>query len=363
MRGSVKVLYCIQVARMIDLRAGMELLTRSRPAGLRHKTRVLSQGSPILPPLRLDWPGPGQQGPAPAAISIGGWTTSGTEVAIYEQGVLGVTWTIDFSGTVDELVDFAAMLYDNETLRGASREVAGDILASLEGAALRGGVEEDLEDYVLFELPTVEPEAMQFVDQRRSDLARVLRAERRALSEQEIADAVAECVSYTPQDLCVVDWLGAVLLGTDTEDERQILELATVQLLALRILDRKLARSTQEAYALLLKPRPFAHVFGPARRDLARVAVMQTDDALIHEAIDNALKVIGDDYLARLFATAGRRFRFGVWDAAIERKLEVLGSVYERLSDQASHRRSELLEWIIILLIAAEIGMTLAKVA
>jgi hypothetical protein len=352
LNGTVQILYCIQVARSIDLKAAAVLLNRSRTVGLHHKTRILSHESPIQPPLRVDWPS------API-VEVGGVKTTDPDVAIYEQGILGITWSLDFEGTVDELVDLSAMLYINAPLSSASREVAEAVLRALEGAAARPELDRDIEDYVIFQLEKPGGEASEFIEANREDLARVLRAERRTLSAQEVSDALSERVSYTPHDACLVDWLGAVLIGNDTDDERMVLELATVQLLALRYLDRKLATSTEEAYELLLKPRYLLDVLGPARRDLARIAVMQTDDALIHEAIDNAIKVIGDDYLARLFATAGKRFRFSLWDSDIERKLDVLSSVYERLSDQASHKRAELLEWIIILLIAFEIGMAL----
>lgn len=70
---------------------------------------------------------------------------------------------------------------------------------------------------------------------------------------------------------------------------------------------------------------------------------MQADGAVLHEGIDNALKLLGDDYLARLYRTAADRFHFNDWDASIERKLGFLRQVYESLAGLAAHRRSEVL--------------------
>ena len=69
----------------------------------------------------------------------------------------------------------------------------------------------------------------------------------------------------------------------------------------------------------------------------------------------NRARTTRDDYLARLYRTAGDRLHFNDWDASIQRKLDVLWNVYQGLADQAANRRSEVLEWIIIGLIAADI--------
>jgi uncharacterized Rmd1/YagE family protein len=82
---------------------------------------------------------------------------------------------------------------------------------------------------------------------------------------------------------------------------------------------------------------------------------MQADGAVLFEGTDNALKLVSDDYLARVYRTVAERFHFNDWDSAIARKLGVLRDIYQGLTDRASHRRSDVLEWIIILLIAVEI--------
>jgi uncharacterized Rmd1/YagE family protein len=43
------------------------------------------------------------------------------------------------------------------------------------------------------------------------------------------------------------------------------------------------------------------------------------------------------------------------WDASITRKLQTLDGIYEKVSDRAAARRMEVLEWIIIVLIAISI--------
>jgi uncharacterized Rmd1/YagE family protein len=85
----------------------------------------------------------------------------------------------------------------------------------------------------------------------------------------------------------------------------------------------------------------------------------QTDSAVLFEGVTNALKLVGDQYLARLYRLASRRMRLPDWYESITRKLGTVESIYEKLSDQASALRLEALEWIIIVLIAASILLAL----
>ena len=73
--------------------------------------------------------------------------------------------------------------------------------------------------------------------------------------------------------------------------------------------------------------------------------------------MNNTLKLLGDQYLARVYRLVNKRFHLEDWDASILRKLQTLESIYEKISDQAVNRRMEILEWVIIILIAAEIAI------
>jgi uncharacterized Rmd1/YagE family protein len=89
------------------------------------------------------------------------------------------------------------------------------------------------------------------------------------------------------------------------------------------------------------------------------VAALQMDAAILYEEINNALKLLGDQFLARLYRAASRRMHLDEWERATLRKLETLESIYGKLADAQAHRRAELLEWIIIALISAEIVFSL----
>ena len=78
----------------------------------------------------------------------------------------------------------------------------------------------------------------------------------------------------------------------------------------------------------------------------------QVEATGLFERTGNVLKLVGDQYLARMYRVASERFHLPQWDAAIERKLKVLDGIYEKLASRAASRRFEVLEVVIIVLIA-----------
>jgi len=346
LQGTCRALYCLDIARSIDLRLAEASLTSSRRTTFHHKSR-LPEGA-LSPPLRLSW----ATAPRPVGRHV---TDTEVEIALYDLGALCITWTLSFDEPLEDLVELSALLYSHTDLIAGSRVLAGEVTTALGPALGSPALANHIEDYVVLQVAPVAQGPAALLESSGPSLARILRAEERALSSQEIEDALAHPVSYGSGDVCLVDWLAAFLMGDDTEDERRLLELATVELLELRLLDSQLERQIEEAYDVLASPRGLLGAFTVQRRELEHVARMQADDALLHEGIDNALKTFGDDYLARLYRTSAERFHFEDWDLAIQRKLGVLRTVYQSMADLTAHRRSELLEWIIIVLIAVEI--------
>lgn len=351
LKGTCRVLYCLDVARGIDLQRAQESLAAARRTVFHHKSRV-PEGAGLSPPLRLSWPA--------GAQCVGKFcSTEDVEVALYDLGALCITWDLPFEASPEELVELSALLYDHGELIARSRRLGREVTANLTSTLDRPTDSDRIEDYVVFEVEPLDIEPLALLSSSRNSLARILRAESRELSDQEVDDALANPVSYGREDVCLVDWLAAFLMGRDMEDERHVLELATVELLELRNLDAHLETQIEEAYELFTHRPTRLAALAVRRRELEHVALAQADDALLHEGIDNALKVFGDDYLARLYRTAAERFHFDDYDRAIQRKLGVLQSVYQSFSELASHHRSEILEWIIIALFVVDIVLYL----
>src|SRR5262249_32952170 len=139
-------------------------------------------------------------------------------------------------------------------------------------------------------------------------------------------------------------------------------EFANLQLLELRHIDERLDQSLAAAYRLihpLTRGRlPFWRMYGRPLRVLGELKVEAND---LFERTGNALKLIGDPYVARLYRLLAARFHLETWEESIQRKLEVAEGVYQVVSDQAASFRMELLEIIVVLLILFEVIMAFVR--
>jgi len=347
-RGNGHLLLAFDLGFEIDLTRAAEKVLAHPSRKLRHK-RGRTPGRRFFGgPLRLVQTGPRLDVPW-------GRTEEAVELSLYSFGALSVTYTFMIGGDLADLVTTSDYLYDDEILLADARVRAAELLDTLGDTVSKPGLSEIVEDYILYHLhPDGITPSVLLEDQRRLT-ARILRAEQGILSESEIQNALSTALSYGPNEVAIVDWLAAILLGSDMDDEKNMLELANVELMELRFLDSMLEEGVDHAYELLERSRRARWAFALRSRELERLGRMQADSTILLEGSDNALKLVGEDYLARFYTQVGEKLHFAGWEASIDRKLRILESIYSQLSDVAAHRRSEALEWIIVLLIAVDI--------
>jgi hypothetical protein len=348
-RGTARVLLALDLGQEIDLARAAERLGVARPAeAFRHKRGSPEDLAELRLPLRF------RRTIAPLALSELVCARE-LEIALHSFGAVSCAYLLPLELPLARLVEVSVLLYDNAELLRAARAEAEELLARLGDAVREPFVAPAIEDYVVYELAPLGTSLDVLEGEQRELLARILRAEEGPLSLHEVENALEGRIAYRPAELVLVDWFGALLIGDDMEDERRVLELTTVELVELRFLDGRLERRLEEAYGLLARAHRPLFGLSPRTREVERLARFQADSAVLHENFDNALKLLGDDYLARLYELCSERFHFGAWDTAIERKLATLESIYSKISDRAARRRAELLEWIIILLFVADI--------
>ena len=295
------------------------------------------------------------------SFALGRFATRPTlDLMIYDFGAVSVIYTLAIAGPFDDLLALSDDLYDNEALLADSRLRIEQLIQTIGDAANQAHRSPVVEDYVVFHVESfAEPVDLGGLCNAHARLiAQILRAERRQLSDQEVEDALAMRLSYSANDLTLVDWNAALVVDSEGDDVRALLEFANVELLEMRYVDQKLDRALDQAYSTLSR-RTWspAGLLGAYGADLRGLAELQVDNALLFEGVNNTLKLVGDQYLARVYRMVNRRFHLDEWDASILRKLETLESIYEKISDQASSRRMEILEWVIILLIAFSIAL------
>ena len=183
--------------------------------------------------------------------------------------------------------------------------------------------------------------------------AGVVLLEEEALAASEIAEALRLNLSYSPQDLFVPEWSAAVLVDRECEETLQMVEFANMQLLEYRHIDRgldnRLARAYKLIHPLTRSWLPFWRMHGRQLRDLGELRIEMHD---MFERTGNVLKLVGDQYLARCYKLLATRFHLAEWEKNIGDALEVVQGTYQVLSDQSASLRIELLEAVVIFLIA-----------
>ena len=351
-RGTCWVMFAHDIGMSIDLNEAQRRITDStHRQTIRHKRRAPQYFEFDPPPLRVT------QGGEP--LVIGDCRTSDTvEILIFDFGAVSVTYKIALAGPMASLRGLADELYGNAVMTEDARRRVGQLLEVIRPAVNRPFVSEIVEDYVIYQIEACSPEISvgQVVGEYGQLLAQVLRAESSALSEDESKDALVCRTSFGRSDLVIIDWNAAIMFDTESEDVRAVLEYANVELLEMRYLDDKLDRALDESYVSLIKGgwQGSARWSMPAKQ-MRRVAQLQVDSAVLFEGVNNALKLLGDQYLARVYRSASQRLHLGEWDASIIRKLQTLESIYQKMTDRHAQRRMEVLEWIIIILIAISI--------
>ncbi|MGH7528966.1 MAG: hypothetical protein ACREMN_01145 [Gemmatimonadales bacterium] len=353
-RGTCYSLFAYEVAQAIDLdAAGRRLLAEAERQTVKQKRRAPAYFEYRPAPLRV---------PRPAdPLAVGAYRTApGVEVVLYDFGAVSVSYPTPIEGALTGLPALADELWGNERLLADSRRHVEQLLHTIGDAAVRPQIGGDVEDYALFHIEafTAPCDASTLWTAHADVVARVLRAALHPLSQQEVADATALRLSFGPNDAAIIDTDATVLFDPEGEDVRAVLEFANTQLLEMRSLDQQLDDALERAYETLFGRGRFARL-GGGGPDLQRLAALQLDAAILFEQVTNALKLVGDQYLARVYALASRRFRLAQWDASISRKLQTIDGIYGKMADRAATRRMEMLEWIIIVLIALSILLSL----
>jgi hypothetical protein len=350
--GICYALFAYDVALSINLdEAERQMSTSTQRDSLKHKHPAPAYFEYRPAPVRVT------QSAEP--LSLGSYRSStGVDLVLYDFGAVLVIYRIPLAGPFPDLVALSEELYDNALLLQDSRRRVEQLLTVIHSAVTKSEITDLVEDYVIFQIedlvaPYTSAELCATYSQ---EIARLLRAERQTLSGQEVAEALSLRLSFGSEDVIIVDWHAALLIDRAGDDVRSVLEFANVELLEMRYLDQRLDDALERSYETLSKRLwgPL-RVFGSYHADLRRVAQLQVDNAILFEGVNNALKLLGDQYLARVYRLVSQRFHLAEWDASILRKLQTLESIYEKMADQATNYRLEALEWIIIILIAISI--------
>ncbi|TVQ61339.1 MAG: hypothetical protein EA378_08990 [Phycisphaerales bacterium] len=350
--GHVLVLFAFDVGFQVDLDAAGRAVQESRRLEVvraRRPAPVWFDYSPA--PLRFQSQGP--------SVSVGeSRAEEAVDVLLYDFGAVLLTYRLPLPATIGELPALSARLSADRGLVADARTRVERIMAAIGPAIERPRLHEAVEDYVIFAVTDwpegQTPESLAVA--HASTLTSAIEGETIELAPEQQDRLMQSRIAYAPTDVAVIDWNAAVLFDREPEDVVAVLQHANVELLELRVLDDELDAILDHADETLnaIIGRRIWPALGSGRL-LARFAGVQTDAAVMFEGVNNAIKLVGNQYLARLYRLAAQRLDLQAWQTSVQRKLEAADNLYDKMSDTTSVRRLETLEWVIIILIAISI--------
>jgi len=349
--GHLTAFFLFDVAEAADLAA-----VRARVGAAGQSARFAPR-SAIPAYVRYQQPPVQIEGDALGLSAPEGWST---RLKVYDYGVVSLALTRPFAGTWDEFLALSQSL-----MATAALDPHVDAMCRRAADALRPALQEPRdtflsEDYFVFGVTEAEgaPTADALLASHGDVIARLLRGEAEPLSPQERDEVLRHRLSYLASDLVVPSWNGAFVYDSEAglAGALEILEFANSQLLQFRYYDQRLDGDLKRIYARLQSPRWYEPWIGrrytAAARELHQVFIDVND---LTDRTENALKLVGDVYAARLLGLATARLGLAAWKDAVKDKLKTLDDIYRFAVDQTSMDRGEVLEASIVLILVFEL--------
>ena len=348
--GQVTAFFLYDVAEVIDLHMVATLVGPTARVRLTPKTTTPPYVEYQQPPLALDG----------NAIGVPERLGFRVRFKLFDYGVISVALTRPLSGSWADLVDRSLAWQDDPQLNATCESLCRDLVTRLRAAMTLPQDEFVSEDYLVFSVTDLEdrPSSEALLERHGDDITRILRGEREPLSRQEREEVLRSRISYLQSDLLVPTWNSAFVYDTESgvHAALEVLEFANSQLLEFRYYDNLLDRELAKIYARLQKPGWFKG-WGGRRytRAAQQVHALFIDVNELTDRAENALKVAGDIYTARVLTLAGARLGLDHWKNNVREKLKTLDDIYRFAVEQTAMARGEVLELMIVLILVFEL--------
>lgn len=329
----------------------------SEKHSLPRKARTPSSIAYHPAPLRAKQP------PITLMLAGMGLVSAEMDVTLFDFGAVSAGIHIPIRLSAESLRVLAGSLCDpSEQVEQVQRAVQ-PLFHALQPAIHRPVWSPIAEEYFVFQLDPIPGKSpVDLLEEDGAWVAGIVRLESEPLSAGETAEALRLRLGYLPNDLFVPDWAAALIIDQDCEELLEVVAFSNVQLLEFRHIDARLDSRLQQTYGLIHElARSWLPFWRTHTRTVRAVGELKVEVNVMLERSSNALKLVGDPYLARAFHLLATRLHLDEWGANIRAALAVLEGTYQVLSNQTAIYRAEVLEIAIVTLILFEIVMTFVR--
>lgn len=354
--GSVRLLFLFDLAEEIDLAAataGRGGAEARRKLGPLHAPRYVGLERP---PLLL----------ATGEATLANSRRADVQVKAFPHGVLSVS--LHFAAAADwrELTQQTSLLLEDREVAELARTRAAEMADRL-GAAVRERYDTWLsEEYLVAEIHSArrEPEGVltgeRLVALHSDPITQLVRGENTPLAASEQQEVLAATLSCYPADVMVVGWAAALVYDPSDgrEDTLQLLEYANYQLLEFRHYDERLKQVLAELYTLTKQKLPLWQRWWKrwtAVRQVERLNGLRLEIRELADRSDDSLRLLGDMFHNRAYRMIAERIGLNDYRALVEEKLKTAEDLYEFLVDQINHRRTLILEVMVVVILIIEL--------
>jgi hypothetical protein len=284
---------------------------------------------------------------------------------LFHHGAISISVRVPVArgSSIEELIPVADELYDSKALDALALEEVGKLRKTLASTFEDAHLWDQNEGYTVIFVRAIDGGLTAEQVLASPGLARLLLGEvkERELSAGEEREVLEHHYSYTPQDLAIVEWNAAfVYEPSGSTDIVDLLEIANAQLLELRYYDHVLDVELQRIYDVVGE-KPGSLLFSPYKRALRSQMQTLIELSEFLERVENALKIVGDVYLARVYEAGLQQLRISRWSEQVSRKHRLLMQTYGLLKGEVDQGRALTLEGLVVLLILIEIVMALFR--
>jgi hypothetical protein len=342
--------YLFDVADAIDLPRVRQLVDSTVPTRLSTRPSTPTYLQYQQPPLTFDG----------AALGPAGIEGVRARAKAFDYGVLSIALTRDLPDSWEALLAAAIEWQDNASLAGAAEQLCRQLLGRIGEATEHARANFLTEDYLVFAVlvDPASPTSDELLARHGDQIAQLLRGERESLSAQEREEVLRHRISYYQSDLVIPTWNAAFVYDTPAgaSGVLEILEFTNSQLLEFRYYDQLLDAELTRIYTGFQR-----HTWWPAAigrrytRAIREVHALFIDVNELTDRAENALKIAGDVYAARVFGTTAARLGLDQWKANVREKLKTVDDIYRFAVERTAIARGEFLELTIVILILLEI--------
>jgi len=349
--ATITAFYLYDVAEQIDLTVLRATLRTGAAAKLQPAAITPSYLQYQTPPLVVE-------GDQVGIADLDGFTA---RLKFFDYGVVSLALTRPFRGSWAELVATSQNYIENEALESRAEAAVRGLVERSSGAMTRARGSYVSEDYLAIAVTALDVPltADDLLAQRAETIARIVRGERQPLSAQEQQSVLSHRLSYLVNDLVVPTWNCAFVYDTEAGAiaALELFEYANSQLLEFRYYDGLLDSELGRIYGLLERRASWwNNLFGRGYvRAANQLHALFIDVNELTDRAENALKIVGDIYAARVFDLAASRLGLARWKQSVEDKLETLDDIYRFAVEQVAISRGHFLELVVVLILLLEL--------